>query len=107
MAVQNLQTSSSAPANNGGNAKGLGIASMVVGIVAILASYSVAGGLVLGAIGLGLGIFAKKSSPQGGNSFTIAGLVCSIIALVLSIVFLVIGYMAVSKIQNAVGGFMF
>lgn len=68
---------------------GLAIASLVLGIVAIVFSFiglSIPFGLIIGIVGIILGIMAKKKNPCG---MATAGLVLSIIGTVLcAIVFI-------------------
>lgn len=69
--------------NNGETGKGAAIASMVLGIVSIVAWFFGVGaivGLVTGIVGLVCAANAKKAGFEGG--FRTAGLVCSIIGLV-------------------------
>lgn len=77
--------SSAPPKKNNGKA----IASLVLGILAVLTIFTGIGaiiGLVLGIVGIVLGINAKKeidASGEEGKGMAIAGLVCSIIATVI------------------------
>lgn len=68
---------------------GLAIASLVLGIVAIVFSFiglSIPFGLIIGIVGIILGVMAKKKNPCG---MATAGLVLSIIGTVLcAIVFI-------------------
>ena len=68
---------------------GLAIASLVLGIVAIVFSFiglSIPFGLIIGIVGIILGVMAKKKNPNG---MATAGLVLSIIGTVLcAIVFI-------------------
>jgi len=67
----------------------MAVASMVLGIVSIVFSF-IGGlnfvGLVVGIVGLVLGILAKKKAPSG---MATAGIVCSIIGIVLTALVLV------------------
>lgn len=67
---------------------GLAIASLVLGIVAILFNFIGLGivGLVLGIVGIVLGVMAKKKNPTG---MATAGLVLSIIGTVLCALILI------------------
>lgn len=68
---------------------GLAIASLVLGIVAIVFSFiglSIPFGLIIGIVGIILGVMAKKKNPSG---MATAGLVLSIIGTILcAIVFI-------------------
>ena len=78
----------------------MAIASMVLGIVSIVVSCCyVYSAFVTGIIGRVLGIIAlKKQAP--GRGMAIAGIVTSIISLVLAIVLLIVGVAAVSYLTN-------
>lgn len=67
---------------------GLAIASLVLGIVAILFNFIGLGiiGLILGIVGIVLGVMAKKKNPTG---MATAGLVLSIIGTVLCALILI------------------
>ncbi len=100
------ETCNNAPvtANTGGNANnynnsinnntsnGKAIASLVLGIVGCICSFTIVGGIVLGIIGLVLGLNANK---VGKSTMATAGVILSIIALAISAVillfFMVIG----------------
>jgi len=60
--------------------KGLGIASMVLGIVSLVIPFA---GLATAIVGLILGVLAKKKSAEVGmqSGMATAGIVCSIIGL--------------------------
>jgi hypothetical protein len=64
--------------------QGLGIASMVLGILGLAVPF----GEVLALVGLILGAVSKKKSNEAGmpSGMATAGIVCSIIALAISIV---------------------
>ncbi len=78
--------------------KGLAIASLVCGIVSIVfCCTSWIGGLV-GIAGLITGILAK-SKRQGGSGMSTAGIICSVIGILLSIIMLVfIGLAALGEV---------
>lgn len=62
---------------------GLAVASLVLGIVAIVFSFiglSIPFGLIIGIVGIVLGVMAKKKNPSG---MATAGLVLSIIGTIL------------------------
>lgn len=61
----------------------MAVASLVLGIIALICTFSVYGawiGLILGIIGIILGIIAKKEQPSG---IATGGFICSLIATIL------------------------
>ena len=69
----------------------MGVASLVLGIIAILIGLVSAGvfgwlGAILGIIGIILGALGRKSDPEKAGLAT-AGMVCSIIGTILSLLF--------------------
>lgn len=71
--------------------QGLSVASMVLGIIGILTSWCFIVGGVLGIIGLPLGLVAmskikKGQADPGPRGMALAGVVCSAIALALTVV---------------------
>ena len=77
-----------APANQ---PKGLAIASLVLGIIALLSSLFIVG-IVFGIVGLVLGFIATskaKKGTGGGRGMAIAGIVLSIIAILISVAVIV------------------
>ncbi|ADL52762.1 DUF4190 domain-containing protein [Clostridium cellulovorans] len=70
--------------------KGLAIASMILGIVSVVTSclWFVAG--PCGLIGLILGIVSKVKK-QGGSGFSTAGIILSVIGLIICLVLLILG----------------
>ena len=74
-------------------AGGLAIASLILGIISIpLGLFFSIGGIICAIIGLVLASMAKKRGNQSG--VRTAGFVCSIIGLILSILFFIIGLIA-------------
>jgi len=75
-----------------GSARGLSIASLVLGIASMpLACF------ILGTIGLILARYALKATPRGANNrFARVGMICSIIGITISalLICVVIGYFA-------------
>lgn len=71
-----------------GGSKGMAIASMVFGILSIVACCYWYFGLIAGIAGIVLGILHNRKNGSCGMS--IAGIVCGIIGIVLTIVFLVL-----------------
>lgn len=82
------------PAGTGPKRNGLGIAALVVGLVALVASLSVVGGIVLGLVAIVLGVLGRGRVKRGeadNGGVALAGLVLGAVAVVLSIVFVVAG----------------
>ena len=81
--------------NNGGfepqGSKGMSIASMVLGICAVVFGCCITAyvGLPCGVAGLILGILARKKDLPG-KGMAIAGIVCSIVALAVSVLGIII-----------------
>lgn len=82
--------------NNGGGSAGLAIASMVLGIVALLPSccipYITLPCAVLGIIFAGASLAGKKP----GKGMAIAGLVCSIVSLIPALIVVISGAALIS-----------
>ena len=64
----------------------MGVVSLILGILAILSS-PLGGGVLFGAIGIILGVLGKRDPEKA--KISMAGLICSIIGLVISIILLV------------------
>ena len=92
-------TPDSTPAPSSSAAFGLGIASLVLGILAMVLSFLVLGG-VLGLIGLGLGLkhLAQKGRPAGMARW---GVALSVLGLLASIGFAILYYSAYQKFTKA------
>lgn len=91
------------------NTDGLGIASMILGIVSIVICCCYGAGLLLAIPGLVLGLVAKKSPETGNRSgFAIAGIIISSISIGLNLMCLIymiynlveIGSMSPSDLRN-------
>lgn len=88
---------SGAPANQ---PKGLAIAALVLGILALLFCWTVFGGIILGLIGAILGFVASskaKKGTAGGRGMAITGIVLSILGFVIAVAFIVIGVLVVNS----------
>jgi hypothetical protein len=75
-------------------ANGLGIAGLVCGILSILTSLTVFGGIVLGILGLIFGIIGRRKASRGeadNGGMALAGAICGGIGLVLAILLVVVG----------------
>jgi hypothetical protein len=73
-----------------GPRNGLGIASLVLAIAALLLVWSVAGGIILGIVGAVLGFVARQRVKRGeanNGGIAIAGIVLGIMAVVVGLVF--------------------
>ena len=82
---------------------GFAIASLVLGIVAIVFSFiglSIPFGLIIGVVGIILGVVAKKKNPTG---MATAGLVLSIIGTVLCALIFIACAACVGAIGSAAG----
>lgn len=80
--------------------KGLAIAALIVGIVALVTAWVPVLGFILGAVGLILGILAlAKKQPKG---LGLTGLILSVVALIVSIVVTIIGAVALFTLGAAV-----
>jgi len=67
---------------------GLGTASLVIAIVALVASVSVCGGVVLGAIAAGMGISARRRVKRGqadNRGVATTGIVLGVAAIVIGL----------------------
>lgn len=92
---KNPYTYGGSPQNMDEGANGMAIASMVLGIVAILLSCCLGGKwitVIVSVIGLVLGILTLQK-PNYGNSkaMAIAGIICSVIALIMKVILILVG----------------
>ena len=79
----------SQPASGGG---GLGVASLVLGIISIIIGVISGGslgwvGAPLGIVGIILGAIGRKNAPESKKGLANAGFVCSIIGTILCVLF--------------------
>jgi hypothetical protein len=78
------------PTDNRTQGSGMATASLVLGILALITSFTVIGGVVLGLLALIFGILVvRRAAPGRGRA--IAGIVTGILGLVLAIVLIVVG----------------
>jgi hypothetical protein len=80
---------SAGPARNG-----LGVAALVLGILAVVTSITVVGGVVLGIAALVLGIVGRKRATRGeatNGGVALAGIITGVIGALLSIVLVALG----------------
>ena len=84
--------------------KGLGIAGMVLGIVSLVLWCYVYIGIPCAIVGVILSIIGMKKAKDVGmkNGMAVAGLVCSIIALAILVIIMIIGLMAASAVGGAI-----
>ena len=81
------------PQNMDGGATGMGIASMILGIVALLISCCVSKWwltVIVAACGIVLGVLSINKN-SGGKGMAIAGIVCSCLAVLMGLVILALG----------------
>lgn len=91
------------PYRPAGPRNGLGIAALVLAIAALLLVWSVAGGIILGAVGAVLGLLARRRVKRGeadNGGVAIAGIVLGIVAVVVGLVFAAVW----TAIWNEAGG---
>jgi hypothetical protein len=103
------QNNTTTPAN--GNAgKGMGIAGMILGIVAIIVSFVPCFGfwaIVLAVVGLVLSVVSMSQAKKAGASkgMAIAGLICSILAIIIGSIWIFLiakgGDMAADALKNS------
>ena len=77
---------------------GLGIASMILGILGLLLSFAFGIGGILAVVGLILAIVAMAKGARDG--MTITGLILSIVSIVLSIIFFFVMVLSVNTYLN-------
>lgn len=95
---QNPNQGYGTPQNMDGGARGLGITSMVLGIIALLIACCAGTWwltLILAAVSIVLGIISMQKNDSG-KAMSIAGIVCSIVALLLGVIIVVVGAALVS-----------
>ena len=80
----NPYTYGGTPQNMDEGANGLGIASMILGIVANLTFFVAAAGLILGIISL------QKPKYGSSRGMALAGVICSVIALLMKIIVIIL-----------------
>lgn len=80
------------PARRGG--AGLAIAALVLGILALLTSITVIGGIVLGLLAVVLGFLALRKAKRGeagGRGMAIAGIVTGALGLIIAVILVAVG----------------
>lgn len=69
---------------------GLGVAALVIGIVALISSFSVAGGVILGLVAVILGIAGRARARRGeatNGGVALAGVVIGVVAIIAGLAF--------------------
>ena len=103
---QYQNTGYGAPQNMDGGATGLGIASMVLGIVSLLLSCCASTWwltLLAAVLSIVFGILSIQKN-SGGKGMAIAGIICSIISLVIGIIVLIVGAALITFLAALFGG---
>lgn len=80
------------PVRRGG--AGMATAALVLGILALLTSFTVIGGIVLGILALILGILALRKANRGeadGRGRAIAGIVTGVLGVIIAVVLVAVG----------------
>lgn len=89
------------PSNMDGGSTGFAIASMILGIVAILMMCCVPSfwlKTIVAVLGLVFGIISLQNKNNAGRGMAIAGIICSGIAMVVYVIGLVFGTLALSTL---------
>ncbi|MDK1473298.1 DUF4190 domain-containing protein [Streptomyces sp. 549] len=82
------------PPHQGSPRNGLGVAALVLGIIALLTFWTVLGGIVLGLVALVLGIIGFRRQKQGvatNGTMAIVGAVLGLLGIIASVVILAVG----------------
>jgi hypothetical protein len=93
---------SEAPTGRPSNA--IGIASLIIGLVALLASFTVAGGLMLGALAAILGVIARAQVRHGQASngdVAMTGIVLGVLAILASTIIAIFWLVPARTFVNA------
>lgn len=94
-----------APVSLPPKAHGLGIAGMVLGIVGLVFAFIPClniVGIILGIVGVILAAVGRKKSPEGHQGMATAGIVCSILAIVIGVIW---WYRLANAVNEGIGGF--
>lgn len=87
------------PQSNGEGGKGLAIASLILGILGLIFSCCTAYiGIPFGVVGIILGVMHNKKNGKCGMST--AGIICSVVAVVLAVVITILGLIGLSMLGN-------
>lgn len=85
--------------------KGIAIGALIVGIIALLTSWTAIGGILLGIVALVLGIIGVRKAGRneaGGRGMSVTGLVLGILSLLIGVLVAVIVGFAVSMFGDAI-----
>jgi hypothetical protein len=77
------------PGHSGSPKNGLGIAALVLGILSLVTSFSVVGGILLGLVAIVLGALGRSRAKKGqatNGGMALAGLILGVIGLIVSVV---------------------
>ena len=83
-----------APGGSGPKRNGLGIAALVLGLLAVVTSFTLVGGIVLGLAAIVLGVLGRGRAKRGeadNGGMAIAGIVLGVIGVLLSAAFIAAG----------------
>lgn len=78
-----------------GPRNGLGIASLVIAIVALMSSFSVVGGVILGIVAVILGFIARsrvRSGEANNGGIALAGIILGFVAMIAGLAFIAIWF---------------
>lgn len=78
----------------GGKSNGMGVAALVLGLLALVTSITIVGGIVFGVLAIVLGLVGRGRARRGeadNGGMAVAGVVLGLVGLLLSVLFLVIG----------------
>lgn len=81
------------------------IASLILGVIAILLSLIPLAGIIIGILGIILGIIGIgeiKRLKQAGKKIAVFGIVCSSIGILLPIIAAIIGYIVFMNIESTI-----
>lgn len=82
------------PGHGGPKKNGMGIAALVVGILALITCFTIVGGILFGLVAIVLGFVARGKVKRGeadNGGMAIAGIVLGAVGLVLSLAFIAFG----------------
>ncbi|MCW3075739.1 MAG: hypothetical protein JWO32_348 [Bacteroidetes bacterium] len=107
---QNTTTTTTTPTPNSSAGKGMGIAGLVLGILAAIFSLIPCVGMwaiIPGIIGVILSALSMKQATEAGGSkgMAIGGLICSIVGIAIACYWLYVVYFAAGAVVNAVEEF--
>lgn len=95
------------PQNMDGGANGMAIASMVLGIIAVLLSCCSGTRwltVIVAVVGIVFGILALQKKEFNNRGMAIAGIVCSIVALVMGLILILLGVVGIAFLTSLFSG---